>query len=179
MTQSCPKCHHVRQPGADAPDWQCPACGVAYAKASEGLRPQPVRTDVFVAKQQSQFAWGKWVAVAVLAYGAWTGWQVSAKHRAEGGSESSGSSDMLALAATVKPGDVTVYTTTTCPYCAQAKGWLTQNGFKYTECDAQASTDCARRMEELGAVGVPFLMVKGKPMKNGFDSDEFLSLLKS
>lgn len=139
-----------------------------------------MRTDVFVARQSSRFSWGKWMAVAVLAYGAWTGWQVSAKHRAAGGAEASSSSDdVQAVAASVKPGDVTVYTTTNCPYCAQAKGWLTQNGFKYTECDAEVSPDCARRMEELGAVGVPFLMVKGKPMKNGFDSDEFLSLLKS
>lgn len=163
------------------PDWQCPACGVAYAKASDGLRPQPVHTEVFVARQQSQFAWGKWLAVAVLAYGAWTGWQVSAKHRAQGvdAEAASSSGDVSALAASVKSGDVIMYTTTTCPYCAQAKGWLTQNGFSFTECDAQVSMDCARRMEELGAVGVPFLMVKGKPMKNGFDSDEFLALLKS
>lgn len=180
MTQSCPKCHHVRQPGALAPDWQCPACGVAYAKASEGLRPQPLRTDVFVARQQSQFAWGKWVAAAVLAYGAWMGWQVSAKHRAEGGAtEQSSAGDVQALASSVKSGDVIIYTTTTCPYCAQAKGWLTQNGFAFTECDAQTSMDCERKLQELGGVGVPFLMVKGKPMKNGFDSDEFLALLKS
>lgn len=85
MTQSCPKCHHVRQPAA-----------LAYAKAADGLRPQPVRTDVFVARQQSQ-----------------------------------------------------------------------------------ASMACERKLQELGGVGVPFLMVKGKPMKNGFDSDEFLALLKS
>ena len=39
--------------------------------------------------------------------------------------------------------------------------------------------DCERKLQELGGVGVPFLMVKGKPMKNGFDSDEFLALLKS
>ncbi len=29
----CPKCHYQRQPSDQAPDWQCPGCGVAYAKA--------------------------------------------------------------------------------------------------------------------------------------------------
>ncbi len=28
----CPKCSYERQPSDDAPDWQCPACKVAYAK---------------------------------------------------------------------------------------------------------------------------------------------------
>lgn len=28
----CPKCRHIRGPGEVAPDWQCPRCGVAYAK---------------------------------------------------------------------------------------------------------------------------------------------------
>jgi uncharacterized Tic20 family protein len=28
----CPKCKHVRGPNEVAPDWQCPKCGVAYAK---------------------------------------------------------------------------------------------------------------------------------------------------
>ena len=28
----CPKCKHVRAANEIAPDWQCPKCGVAYAK---------------------------------------------------------------------------------------------------------------------------------------------------
>ena len=28
----CPKCHYQRQAGDDAPEWQCPACGIAYQK---------------------------------------------------------------------------------------------------------------------------------------------------
>lgn len=28
----CPKCKHVRTANEAAPDWQCPKCGVAYAK---------------------------------------------------------------------------------------------------------------------------------------------------
>lgn len=30
--QECPKCHYARKPTDNAPDWQCPNCGVAYVK---------------------------------------------------------------------------------------------------------------------------------------------------
>ena len=30
--QTCPKCRYVRKPTDTAPDWQCPSCGIAYAK---------------------------------------------------------------------------------------------------------------------------------------------------
>ena len=29
---ACPKCGYVRKPSDTAPDWQCPSCGIAYAK---------------------------------------------------------------------------------------------------------------------------------------------------
>lgn len=32
-TTICPKCSHVRPKDAANPEWQCPACGVCYAKA--------------------------------------------------------------------------------------------------------------------------------------------------
>ncbi|GEM_PF-2714488 len=32
MPAACPKCGHVRTAADHAPDWQCPKCGVAYAK---------------------------------------------------------------------------------------------------------------------------------------------------
>lgn len=33
-TRQCPKCAWVRTPNDSAPDWQCPACGIAYDKYS-------------------------------------------------------------------------------------------------------------------------------------------------
>lgn len=30
---TCPRCGYTRQPSDIAPEWQCPKCGVAYAKA--------------------------------------------------------------------------------------------------------------------------------------------------
>jgi hypothetical protein len=38
----CPKCQYRRTAGETAPDWQCPACGVAYGKAlRDGAPPVP------------------------------------------------------------------------------------------------------------------------------------------
>jgi hypothetical protein len=36
---TCPKCNYARQPSDTAPDWQCPNCGVAYAKAAAATAP--------------------------------------------------------------------------------------------------------------------------------------------
>ena len=33
FSQPCPNCQYIRKETDNAPDWQCPACGVAYAKA--------------------------------------------------------------------------------------------------------------------------------------------------
>jgi hypothetical protein len=72
----CPKCGYERRPEDAAPDWECPRCGAAYAKAtpeveaarerwraSEGRRARPRRTGVEVAL--SGFAM---VALAVTAF---------------------------------------------------------------------------------------------------------------
>lgn len=32
MTTTCPKCSHTRQPTDTAPDYECPSCGIIYAK---------------------------------------------------------------------------------------------------------------------------------------------------
>ena len=81
------------------------------------------------------------------------------------------------LAATGKPGEVTMYSTTECGYCAQAKGWLHQYGFAFTECNMSVSAQCEHEFKNLGADGTPYLIVRGHPMKDGFDSDEFVALL--
>jgi tRNA(Ile2) C34 agmatinyltransferase TiaS len=33
MSQECPKCHYVRGATDAAPDYECPRCGIVYAKA--------------------------------------------------------------------------------------------------------------------------------------------------
>jgi len=137
-------------------------------------------------RYERRSGWVKWLVASAIAYGAWSGYQSSVRHRAGGALGSIGASlrsdvseaDLRALAAGVKSGDVTLYTTTDCPYCTQAKGWLNQYSFAYTECNAETRPECASDLHAHGALGVPFLLVRGRPMHNGFDSDEFVALLK-
>lgn len=73
-TRICPKCRHLRQPNETAPDWQCPACGVAYAKADSAGRPAAApRTHPRAARtSSSSVPWGKLlVLIVALVGGSW------------------------------------------------------------------------------------------------------------
>lgn len=80
---------------------------------------------------------------------------------------------------------VTVYTTTTCPYCKMLKGYLDEKGVNYTE--KVVDQDQAAQQEMMGLsggfMGVPFTVVKkddGTQVKiKGFDKpkvDEALGI---
>ncbi|MDP1705331.1 MAG: glutaredoxin family protein, partial [Sulfurimicrobium sp.] len=112
-------------------------------------------------------------------YGAWAGVNMD-RNKSDANTDvvrEAPAGDLQTLAASTKPEDVVIYTTTDCPYCAQAKGWLRQNGFAFTECDTQADMACESAFRSLGGVGVPYLVVRGQYMKDGFDSEQFISLL--
>jgi glutaredoxin 3 len=58
---------------------------------------------------------------------------------------------------------ITVYSTPTCPYCHQAKSYLSQKGVAFE--DKDVSTDLAARDEMVkksGQLGVPVIEVGGK-----------------
>jgi uncharacterized membrane protein/predicted RNA-binding Zn-ribbon protein involved in translation (DUF1610 family) len=44
--KSCVKCGYVRQPADSAPDYECPRCGVVYAKAEAARRAQERARDI-------------------------------------------------------------------------------------------------------------------------------------
>jgi hypothetical protein len=52
MSVICPKCAHQRGPAESCPEWQCPACGIAYAKflaaqnkpQNEPVKPREIAT---------------------------------------------------------------------------------------------------------------------------------------
>lgn len=90
--------------------------------------------------------------------------------------------DIQALAQTVKEGDIIMYTTPDCTYCNQAKKWLSQNNFAFTNCDITTSKQCRQQYDNYGGNGVPLVAIQkhGKQhlMKDGFDSDELLIALQ-
>ena len=71
-----------------------------------------------------------------------------------------------------------MYSATWCPNCAAAKSWLGQYGFKAQICEVDKDSACQAQLQALDPqMGVPYLIVKGRHMKDGFDSDEFLAAL--
>jgi len=187
MFQTCPKCHHIRQPADTAPSWQCPACGVAYAKVAPApaadtspydARSQARRNAIATPDQRgpSRSPRPLWLAallIALTAYALWSDAQAALSQR--GGPSRQ---ELRALAATVRPGEVVMHSTQDCGYCVQVKRWLTRHGFAFTECDIERVARCEREFADHGADGTPYLLVRGQSMQNDFDADEFVALLR-
>ena len=72
---------------------------------------------------------------------------------------------------------VTVYSTTTCPYCVMAKEWLSGRGVPYENKDV--GTDYAAGQEMItksGQMGVPVVDIDGQIII-GFQPEVFKKLL--
>ena len=52
MAKQCVKCGYVRQPTDTAPDYECPKCGVIYAKVSAPLGETPIKRATKVGLKQ-------------------------------------------------------------------------------------------------------------------------------
>lgn len=114
------------------------------------------------------------VFVLVCVHFGWKHW-TSAGTVANKGDASA--TEIAALASKTKAEDIVMYSTTECTYCAQAKSWLNQYGFAFTECNMSIDKSCEQQFKSYGANGTPYLVVRGQHMKDGFDSDEFLALI--
>jgi glutaredoxin len=53
--------------------------------------------------------------------------------------------------------DITLYTTSTCPYCARAMSWLRRHGVRWQECNVETSARCQQDYAAQGAPGVPLV----------------------
>jgi hypothetical protein len=68
MQVICPKCSHVRPADATNPDWQCPACGICYAKFVDRPAGQarPARDAQVEVRHSWNFGWVFKVALIVV-----------------------------------------------------------------------------------------------------------------
>ena len=72
---------------------------------------------------------------------------------------------------------VTIYSTPTCPYCRQAKDYLTNKGVAYTELNVAADLDARNAMvQRSGQLGVPVIEVDGQVVV-GFNRGKLDELL--
>lgn len=68
-----------------------------------------------------------------------------------------------------KPGDITMYSTESCIYCAKAADWLDSHQVPWQECDVELNDVCRQTYESQGSPGTPLMHVKGQ-WRLGFDA---------
>lgn len=73
MTTTCPKCAYVRQPTDAAPDYECPRCGIIYAK----YRPSTPLDDTPSSIRPAP-SWKRPLIVFAIVVAAIAGWQWNA-----------------------------------------------------------------------------------------------------
>ena len=72
---------------------------------------------------------------------------------------------------------VTVYSTSTCPFCIRAKQFLKDNNIQFEEIDVSANHEKAQEMiKKSGQMGVPVLEIDGAIIV-GFDKDKIKEAL--
>ncbi len=75
--------------------------------------------------------------------------------------------------------NIIVYSTPTCPYCHQAKSYLSQKGVTFTDKDVAADLPAREEMvKKSGQLGVPVIDVNGQIIV-GFNRPKLDELLQS
>ncbi len=73
--------------------------------------------------------------------------------------------------------NVTIYSTPTCHYCAEAKKYMTANNIAYTEHNVASDLERRKEMvEKSGQLGVPVIDVDGQVMV-GFEESHLKAAL--
>lgn len=67
--------------------------------------------------------------------------------------------------------DVTVYTSSTCPYCTLAKEYLDEKGIDYIEKNVQKDEEARKELMGMGHMGVPVVIIADEEIV-GFDKDK-------
>lgn len=152
----CPKCGHTRTFGETAPEWQCPSCGVAYAKASAGADG-----NARAQQRREPGGGGKFIAFLIVFVAASLAWALIPGLRT--GPDKTDFSQS----------QVVMYSLTTCGYCNIKRAELHEKGVPFVEYFVDA--DPARNEElfkklraagHLGAIGTPTFEVNGRMLPN-------------
>jgi glutaredoxin-like YruB-family protein len=78
----------------------------------------------------------------------------------------------------VRPAEVTIYTTPTCPWCHKAKAWLRDKKIRYKEIDVTSDRSGAEEMVRIsGQTGVPVIVVGGEVIV-GFNQNRLNEIFK-
>ncbi len=73
---------------------------------------------------------------------------------------------------------ITLYSTSNCPHCRQAKQYLERRGLRFQILDVQRNARAQKAFARLGARGVPLIVI-GETHIDGFDKRRLDALLRS
>jgi glutaredoxin len=81
------------------------------------------------------------------------------------------------IAANAKPGEIQMYSYTTCGICRKAKRWFAFHGVPYQECYADRDKACNARFQALRTRGTPTFEIRGTVLQ-GFDPERIARALE-
>lgn len=149
MSRGCPKCQYIRKPGDTAPDWQCPSCGVAYAKYINrnisGEAPAPVPAGC--ARSRGLVP----VTLLLLVLALFIGISLAYSN-----SSNNSQTRVVQTNGSVR---VVLYGTQSCGYCRRVRTWFDRAGIRYVDKDIGHSRQAWQEFRELGGRGVPVLII--------------------
>jgi glutaredoxin len=166
MSRICPHCNYARQATAETPDWQCPSCQKAYAKAGSAPPPETLIQYGPNVEARSGGA-GKWLLILLaLGLAFWFGRPLLQKGHVV---------PAMAVASAEQP-EVVLYATSWCGYCKMTREFFAANGIRYTEQDIEQSSAALLQHKKLGGKGVPLIVV-GDEVINGWNEQSLRHLL--
>jgi len=161
-----------------APEWQCPSCQVAYAKAADSgnfgsMRPA---ANVPAPSRSGGLPAGMLKGVVVLVLLAVVGYY--GYSFVSGITITSETTGNMVEASPISAGSgVLFYTAAGCRYCDQARSYLKKHDVKFEEIDINGDRG-RQEFQQLGAMGTPIIVV-GDTRMVGFNEGELKGLLKS
>lgn len=112
-------------------------------------------------------SWGVLLGLIILSWGlptAWSWWQNKQR-----GPEAA----LLA-----KSGDIVMYSTESCVYCARAETWLNEYKVAWQACDIEKNAVCAAHFQSRGGYATPSFQV-GNRWLVGFNAKDLLEALQA
>jgi glutaredoxin len=205
MIRNCPKCAYTRKASdAKVPDWQCPSCGIAYAKFLEQTQVNasapPLRAPMMSAPAAAPMsAKALFFILAGLVAAGYAGYRyymapkatqdadpqiLEVSNPAYFGTLEGGQAilrmkpETLAKLHRLAPGPVIMFATSWCPYCAKAREVFAKKGVQFTELDLERDGAAeAFQRDVMGLGGFPTIVI-GNRVTQGFDEGQIVASLK-
>jgi glutaredoxin len=207
-TTVCPKCAYLRKPDDTAPEWECPACGVVYAKfiaSADAGAEKPLwqqRQERLTIEKSAAPALpfnvkaAVWIVAGVLSVVYFAYERISSPTVETAGGRNGFPDtppEMASLQAQAVPrlkpessarlaklssAKVVMFSTSWCPYCAKAREFFQQNGVTYVELDVERDAAAAEFQRKELRTTTVPTIVVGDRLMRGFSAQQLAEELK-